>query len=55
MEAANAFAVAGTPEECRARLNEYIASGLDEPVIEVAGTNEERRLALEVVRELARP
>jgi 5,10-methylenetetrahydromethanopterin reductase len=54
LEAANAFAVAGTPQECRARLNEYIASGLDEPVIEVAGNNEERRLALEVVRELAR-
>src|SRR4051812_25745828 len=45
IEAANAFAVAGTPEECRAQLNEYIASGLDEPVIEVAGNNEERRLA----------
>jgi 5,10-methylenetetrahydromethanopterin reductase len=51
--AANVFAVAGTPQECRARLQEYIASGLDEPIIEVAGNNEERKLALEVVRELA--
>jgi 5,10-methylenetetrahydromethanopterin reductase len=53
-EAANAFAVAGTPKECRARLERYTASGLDEPIIEVAGNNEERKLALEVVRELAR-
>ena len=53
-EAANAFAAAGTPPECHARLEQYIASGLDEPVIEVAGNNEERKLALDVVRELAR-
>jgi 5,10-methylenetetrahydromethanopterin reductase len=53
-EAANVFAAAGTPHECHARLEEYIASGLDEPVIEVAGNNEERKLALDVVRELAR-
>lgn len=54
-EAATAFAVAGTPKECYARLEEYIASGLDEPVIEVVGTNEERKLALDVVRALAQP
>jgi 5,10-methylenetetrahydromethanopterin reductase len=53
-EAANAFAAAGSPQECRVRLEEYIASGLDEPIIEVAGNNEERKLALGVVRELAR-
>ena len=53
-EAANIFAVAGTPDECGARLAEYLAVGLDEPVIEVTGTAEERALALEVVREVAR-
>jgi 5,10-methylenetetrahydromethanopterin reductase len=52
-EAANIFAVAGTPAECGARLAEYLAVGLDEPVIEVTGTDEERALALEVVREVA--
>ena len=54
IEAANIFAVAGTPDECGARLAEYLAVGLDEPVIEVTGTAEERALALEVVREVAR-
>jgi 5,10-methylenetetrahydromethanopterin reductase len=53
-EAANAFGVAGTPDECRARLEEYLSMGLDEPVIEVSGNAEERKLALDVVREIAR-
>lgn len=52
-EAANMFAVAGTPAECGARLAEYLAIGLDEPVIEVTGSAEERALALQVVREVA--
>jgi 5,10-methylenetetrahydromethanopterin reductase len=51
-EAANAFAVAGTPAQCRARLDEYLAVGLDEPVIEVSGTSDERKLALELVAEM---
>jgi 5,10-methylenetetrahydromethanopterin reductase len=53
-EAANVFGVAGTPDECRARLEEYLSMGLDEPVIEVSGNAEERKLALDVVREIAR-
>jgi 5,10-methylenetetrahydromethanopterin reductase len=53
IEAANVFAVAGTPEECRERLQQYLAIGLDEPIIEVSGTREERKLALDVVREIA--
>jgi 5,10-methylenetetrahydromethanopterin reductase len=53
-EAAQAFAVAGTPEECRDRLAEYLSIGLDEPIIEVSGNAEERALALEVVRHVAR-
>jgi 5,10-methylenetetrahydromethanopterin reductase len=51
IEAANAFAVAGTPDECGARLAEYLSVGLDEPIIEVGGSDEERALALDVVRE----
>jgi 5,10-methylenetetrahydromethanopterin reductase len=52
--AANVFGVAGTPSECRDRLEEYLSVGLDEPVIEVSGNAEERKLALDVVREIAR-
>jgi 5,10-methylenetetrahydromethanopterin reductase len=54
VEAANVFAVAGTPAQCRARLEDYLAVGLDDPIIEVAGNNEERKLALDVVCDLAR-
>jgi 5,10-methylenetetrahydromethanopterin reductase len=54
IEAANAFAVAGTPTECRARLEEYLSVGLDDPVIEVSGNAEERKLALDVVHDIAR-
>jgi 5,10-methylenetetrahydromethanopterin reductase len=53
IEAANVFAVAGTPDECAARLAEYLTVGFDEPIIEVTGTAEERALALEVVRDVA--
>ena len=53
-EAARAFGVAGTPAECRARLAEYLAIGLDEPIVEISGTGEERMLALDVVRETVR-
>ncbi|MCC6775890.1 MAG: LLM class flavin-dependent oxidoreductase [Hyphomicrobiales bacterium] len=52
-QAANVFGAAGTPSECRARLEQYLAIGLDEPIIEVSGNAEERRLALDVVRDLA--
>jgi alkanesulfonate monooxygenase SsuD/methylene tetrahydromethanopterin reductase-like flavin-dependent oxidoreductase (luciferase family) len=53
-EAANVFAAAGTPAQCRTRLEEYLAMGLDEPIIEVSGNSEERKLALDVVRDIAR-
>ena len=52
--AANVFAAAGTPAECRDRLEQYLAIGLDEPIIEVTGNADERKLALAVVREVAR-
>ena len=51
--AVDAFAVAGTPLECRKRLEQYLSSGLDEPIIEISGNTGERRLALDVVRELS--
>ena len=52
-EAAQAFAVAGTPAECSDHLAEYLSIGLDEPIIEVSGNEEERALALEVIRQVA--
>jgi 5,10-methylenetetrahydromethanopterin reductase len=51
-EAASAFAVAGTPRECRERLEAYLSVGLDEPIIEISGSEDSRRLALALVREL---
>ena len=50
----NVFAVAGTPAQCRTRLEEYLAVGLDQFIIEVSGNAEERKLALDLVREVAR-
>lgn len=51
--AATRFGVAGTPAECRAQLEVYLTIGLSEPIIEVSGTPAERRLALDLIRELA--
>lgn len=50
-EAVAQFSVAGTPDACRAGLQAYVDAGVDEPIIEVTGTPEERRLALEVIRD----
>jgi 5,10-methylenetetrahydromethanopterin reductase len=50
-EAVPQFTVAGTPDECRQQLQAYIDAGVDEPVIEVSGSDEEKRLALDVIRE----
>ncbi len=50
-EAVPQFSVAGTPDQCRAQLQAYIDAGVDEPVIEVSGSDEEKQLALEVIRD----
>lgn len=50
-EAVDAFGVAGTPAECAKALEAYIAAGLQEPVIQVSGSDEEKTLALQVIRE----
>jgi 5,10-methylenetetrahydromethanopterin reductase len=52
IEAADVFGVAGTPNECRDRLEAYLSIGLHEPIIEVSGNPEERQLALKVIRDL---
>ena len=50
VDAVRQFSVAGTPEQCHDGLQAYIDAGVDEPIIEVSGTEEERRLALDVIR-----
>ncbi|MHA1107635.1 MAG: LLM class flavin-dependent oxidoreductase [Alphaproteobacteria bacterium] len=50
-DAVQQFCVAGTPQQCREGLQAYIDAGVDEPVIEVSGTAEEKALALDVIRE----
>ena len=49
-EAIDAFGVAGTIADCRNSLEAYLATGLQEPVIQVSGTAEEKSLALDVIR-----
>jgi len=51
-EAAEAFAVAGTVRECCDRLQEYANAGLRELVLLMAGTLDDQRYGLKVMREL---
>ncbi len=51
-EAIEAFGVAGTPAECRDGLERYLAAGLDETIVHISGTPENRALALGLIGEL---
>ena len=50
-DAVEAFSIAGTPRACRDRLQAFIDSGIDEPVLMVMGERPERELALAFLRE----
>jgi len=50
-EAIDAFGVAGTVAECRDALQAYLDTGLGEPVIQVAGDEHGKTLALRVIGE----
>ena len=50
-DAVEAFGVAGTPLECAKSLEAYLEAGLQEPVIQVSGSEEEKSLALQVIRQ----
>ena len=50
-DAVDAFGVAGTPVECAKSLETYLEAGLQEPVIQVSGSEEEKSLALDVIRQ----
>ena len=52
-EAVEAFAVAGAPGACRARLEAYLDAGVDEPVLLILGEAAEQTLAFALLRELA--
>jgi 5,10-methylenetetrahydromethanopterin reductase len=52
-EAIDAFGVAGSPAACRDGLERYLATGLDEVILHISGTPENRALALEIVGELS--
>lgn len=52
-EAAEAFAVAGTPKAARERLEAFIAAGVREPVLTIVGAAEDRKLALDVIRDFS--
>ena len=54
IEAASVFAVAARRHNAEHGLEDYLAVGLDEPIIEVSGNAEERKLALDVVRDIVR-
>lgn len=53
-EAVDAFAVAGTVQECCDKLLRYRDAGLKELVLLLAGTIEDQRYGLKVIRELSR-
>jgi alkanesulfonate monooxygenase SsuD/methylene tetrahydromethanopterin reductase-like flavin-dependent oxidoreductase (luciferase family) len=51
--AAERFAVAGTVRECCDRLQQYTDAGLQELVLLMAGTQDDQRYGLRVIRELS--
>jgi 5,10-methylenetetrahydromethanopterin reductase len=51
-EAAQAFAISGTPEDCAKGIAAFAKAGLEELVLLVVGTKTAQDLALEVVREV---
>ena len=50
-EAASVFGIAGTPKQCRARLEEYESFGLDELVVGMSGDPVADRLTLDILRD----
>jgi 5,10-methylenetetrahydromethanopterin reductase len=51
-EAVAAFACGGTLTDCRRRLEEYIAAGIEEPVLVLVGDGAERENPLALVKDL---
>jgi 5,10-methylenetetrahydromethanopterin reductase len=51
-EVVHAHSITGTPAECRRRLEEFIRAGLDLPILLPMGTQEARRRAVQLAKEL---
>jgi 5,10-methylenetetrahydromethanopterin reductase len=49
--AVEAFGIAGTPQHCAKRLQDFLDAGLNEPVLGLLGSRENCLLGLEVMRE----
>jgi len=47
-----AHSITGTPSECRRRLEEFVAQGLDLPILLPMGTEEARKKVIELARQL---
>src|SRR5262249_43085065 len=52
-EAVDAFAITGTPAQCRAGIERYLAAGLQEIVLLMAGDASDWQLGYDVIREFA--
>lgn len=52
-EAVAAFACGGTLADCRRRLEQYVAAGIEEPVLVLLGEGSDREKPLALIRELA--
>src|SRR3954467_107815 len=50
-EAVEAFGIAGTPQHCTKRLQDFIEAGINEPVLGLLGSSENCLLGLDVMRE----
>lgn len=50
-EAVDAYAIAGKPGECHARLEAFLEAGINEPVLMVLGDEAEKRMALSFLAE----
>jgi 5,10-methylenetetrahydromethanopterin reductase len=50
-EAVEAFGIAGTPQHCTKRLQDFIDAGINEPVLGLLGSSENCLLGLDVMRE----
>lgn len=52
-DAVEAFSISGTPAACRERLQAFIESGVEEPVLMIQGQGREREAGLQFLRELS--
>ncbi|MGH7834589.1 MAG: hypothetical protein ACREQK_13160, partial [Candidatus Binatia bacterium] len=51
-EVVYAHSITGTPAECRKRLEEFVREGLNLPILLPMGTQEARRRAVQLAKEL---